>query len=133
MNSLNPNLLLAFRYDILWEYLYNARVAMENENQPSTVSPTTPQLTSNRPVTEQTGKRKHPIRRIVIGVVIVLAVIIGFLVATASDINSATKEAEPVSSAFLQAVINDDPEAAYALTSDSFKETTTEATMDGLA
>jgi hypothetical protein len=85
------------------------------------------------PMPEQPKKRKHPVLRIVVGVVIVLALIIGFFVLTFIHANSEVKDAKVVSDQFVQDMVNGDAQPAYSLTSSAFQQTTPESTLQGIA
>lgn len=82
---------------------------------------------------DQPKKHKHPILRIAVGVVIVLALIIGFFVLTFLHANSEIKDVKVVSDQFVQDMVGGDAQSAYKLTSSAFQQTTPETTLQGIA
>lgn len=111
------------------------------DNQPNEQNPvpqppsqtTTPQPVQPMPDIVQPKKRKHPLLRIVLGVVIVLVLIIGFFVASFLKASSEIKDARVVSDQFVQAMVKGDARSAYKLTSSPFQQTTSESKLQELA
>lgn len=92
-----------------------------------------PAISQPIPQAEQPKKRKHLILRIAVGVVIVLALIIGFFVLAFIHANSDVKDAKVVSDKFVQDMVSGDTQSAYQLTSNQFQQTTTESSLAAIA
>jgi hypothetical protein len=128
---------------------------MENDNpqlhQPGqSVSPTepavnpqaTPPTISPQPITPSVDnpssaqlvqkKKRHPILRIVFGVIIVLVIIIGLFVIFALKADSSAKTAEPVGTNFIEDMVNGNDQAAYQLTASNFQQVTSQDTFAAL-
>ena len=107
------------------------------DNQPAALSPNTmpPSTFTQTPQIPEveTPPKKHQVRRIVIGVIIVLLAIPLIIAGTLLIGSQQIKAAKKVSDTFVQDIDTNNVSAAYSLTTPTFQQTTTEAQLASLA